>query len=332
MILKEVEGFLSRLKFMRDEGKKIAISRIKELGKSQEDPTARVDEFLEFVTILPEQMDPAGIVWKLEHLIDVREDRFKNEVRIIAPQADETQLNNLEFTLGVALSLNFVYKVIRHLYLLSKKTLSLYTIVQVQMVLPLLMRQVEALSNALRAFSQGQPIGDGAGALVAARLMYGQQKERISKDMIRAKLPMEGRTAHVLKAEGPGANLGKPGEAIKQIIEENKGKIASLIVVDAGSKLEGEKVGAVAGGVGVAIGGPGVERFKVEEIALKYKIPVHAIIVKEDIGDAYSHMRKEIYDSVDDVLRRIRRLILERTREGDSVIIAGIGNTIGIAQ
>ncbi len=332
IMLREVEGSLFRLKFMRDEGRKAAIATIKEIGKPQGDPTARVDQFLEYVTLAPVDLDPSGIVWKLEHLLDVRDVRFKDEIKIMAPQADETQMNNLENTLEAALALNIIYKVIRHFYIFGKKTLSLYIIMQLQMVLPLVMREAEAFASALRAFTFGQPIGDGAGALVAAKLMYGHEKSKVPKDIVMAKVPIEGRTAYILKAEGPGGNVGKPGEAIKRIIEENGGKIATIIAIDAAQKLEGEKPGEVAEGVGVAIGGPGVEQFKVEETILKYKIPVNAVIIKEDIGDAVSPMRKEIIDAVDAAIERIKRLILERTKEGESIIIAGIGNTIGIGQ
>ncbi len=234
--------------------------------------------------------------------------------------------------LEAALALNIIYKIIRHYYILGKKTFSLYVIMQLQMVLPLIMREAEAYASALKAFKDGQPIGDGAGALVAAKLMRGHEKTQIAKDVVMVKVPIEGRTAYVLKAEGPGANVGKPGEAMKRIIEENDGKIALTIVVDAGLKLEGEKPGEVAEGIGVAIGGPGVEKYKVEEVALKHKVPVNAIIIKEDIGDAVSPMRKEISDAIDDAIQRIKRLILERSKEGDNVVIAGIGNTIGIGQ
>ncbi|NIM45448.1 MAG: DUF1512 domain-containing protein, partial [Nitrososphaeria archaeon] len=85
-------------------------------------------------------------------------------------------------------------------------------------------------------------------------------------------------------------------------------------------------------GTGVAIGGPGVEKYKVEEIATKYKVPINAILIKEGIGDVVSTMRKEITNSVEEVTGRIRRIILETTKEGDHVIIAGVGNTMGIAQ
>jgi len=332
IMLREVEGSLYKLKYIRDEGRRIAIETIKEIGKPQTDPTARVDRFLEYFTIAPQSLDPAGVVWKLEHILDVRDARFKDEVKLIAPAADETQANNLENTLEAAMALNYIYKVIRHYYLLGKKTLSLYIIMQIQMILPLVMREAEAYASALKAFAYGQPIGDGVGALVAAKLMHGRSIRKLPKDCVVAEVPIEGRTAYVIKAEGPGGNVGKPGDAIKTIIEENEGKIANIIMIDAALKLEGEEVGEVAEGVGAAIGGPGVDQFKIEETILKYRIPINAVIIKEDIGDAVSPMRKEIFEAADKAIERIKQVILERTKEGDKVIIAGVGNTIGIGQ
>lgn len=330
--LREIEGSLSRLKLLRDEGRKIAIQTIKEIGKSESDPTARVDQFLEYFALPPQNMDPAGIVWKLEHLLHVMDERFKDEVKIIAPAADEAQTRNLENTLEVALDLNYFYKVVRHFYILGKKTTSLYVIMQLQMVLPLIMRIAEAYGSGLKAFTLGQPIGDGAGALVAAKLMQGYEKRKIPKDCVVATVPFEGRTAYVIKAEGPGGNVGKPGDAIKQIIEENEGKITNIIMIDAGEKFEGEEPGEVAEGVGAIIGGPGVDQFKIEETTLKHKIPVNAIKIKEDVGDSISPMRKEIFDAVSFAIDRIKRVVRERSKEGDAIIIAGIGNTIGIGQ
>ncbi len=332
ILVREIEGSLLRLKFIRDEGRKIALKTIKEVGKPEVDPSERVDQFLEYVTIPPESMDPAGVVWKLEHVLDVREDRFKDEVKLMAPAADETNINNLENTLEAAAALNVIYKVIRHFYILGKKTLSLYIIMQIQMILPLIMREAEAYASALKAFSFGQPIGDGAGALVAAKLMQGHKKTKIEKDCVVAKIPLEGRTAFVIKAEGPGGNVGKPGEAIKRVVEENNGKISTIIMIDAALKLEGEKPGEVAEGVGAAIGGPGTEQYKIEESIQKHKIPINAVIIKEDIGDAVSPMRKEIFDATEVAVDRVKRVIKEKTKEGDTVIVAGIGNTIGVGQ
>ena len=332
VMLREVEGSLYKLKYNKEEGRKITIETIKEIGKPQTDPTARVDRFLEYFTIAPQNLDPSGIVWKLEHILDTRDVRLKDEVKMMAPSADETQANNLENTLEAAMALNYIYKVIRHFYLLGKKTHSLYIIMQIQMLLPLIMREAEAYASALKAFSYGQPIGDGAGALVAGKLIHGHEIRKIQKDCVVATVPIEGRTTYVIKAEGPGGNVGKPGDAIKTVIDENEGKISTIIMIDAAAKLEGEEVGEVAEGVGAAIGGPGVDQFKIEESILKYHIPINAVIIKEDIGDAISPMRKEISDSTDKAIERIKQVILERTKEGDKVIIAGIGNSIGIGQ
>jgi len=332
IMLKEIEGSLFKLKLMRDRGRDIAISTIKDLGKPAEDPVARVDRFLEHVDIGPVSLDPVGIMQRLEHIIDVRDLRFKDEVKIMAPQADETQTNNLTNVLEAALALNEVYKLVRHFYLQGKKTLSIYVVMQLQMILPLVMKECEAFASALRAFTLGQPIGDGAGSLVAGKLMRGKEKREIAKDIVVSEVTMEGRKAHVLKAKGPGGNVGKPGEAIKQILEENDGKVSMVILIDAAQKLEGENPGEVAEGIGVAIGGPGVEKYKVEEVATKYKVPLNAVLIKEDIGDVVNAMSKEIIDGADAAIERIKRLIQEKTKEGDTVIIAGIGNTMGIGQ
>ncbi|HMK95437.1 MAG TPA: DUF1512 domain-containing protein [Candidatus Limnocylindrales bacterium] len=332
VMIREVENSLHKLKYIKEEGRKITIEAIKEIGKPTADPSTRVDRFLEYFTIAPQNMDPAGIVYKLDHILDVRDDRMKDEVKLMAPASDEVQVNNLENTLEAAMALNFIYKVIRHYYIQGKKTLSLYVIMQIQMILPMVMKEAEAYASALKAFAYGQPIGDGAGPLVAAKLMHGYETRKLQKDCVMATVPFAGRTALVIKAEGPGGNVGKPGDAVETVIEENEGKIGMVVMIDAGLKLEGETVGEVAEGIGAAIGGPGVDQYKIEDKLTKYKIPIMAVIIKEDIGDAVSPMRKEINDAVDPVIERVRNVVLERTKEGDKIIIVGVGNSIGVGQ
>ncbi len=332
VMIREVESSLFKLKLMKEEGRKTAIETIKEIGKPTADPSSKVDRYLEYFTIPPQSMDPSGIVYKLDHILDVRDERMKDEVKLMAPASDEVQVYNLENTLEAAMALNFIYKVVRHYYLQGKKTLSLYTIMQLQMILPLVMKEAEAYSSALKAFAYGQPIGDGAGPLVAAKLMHGHEIRKVPKDCVVATVPFENRTALVLKAEGPGGNVGKPGDAVKALIEENKGKIAAVVMIDAGLKLEGEALGEIAEGIGAAIGGPGVDQYKIEEAIMGDKIPLYAVVIKEDIGDAVSMMRKEISDAADKAIERVKSVITERTKEGDQIIIVGVGNTIGVGQ
>jgi len=330
-MLKEIEGSLYKLQLMRDRGRTMTIATIKEVGKTDGDLEARVDRLLEHMDIAPVELDPSGIIKRLEHIIDIRDFRFKDEVKLMVPYADETQVNNLTNMIDAALMINQIYKIVKHLYLSGKKTSSFYVIMQLQMILPDIMKESEAYTGALTAFKAGQPIGDGIGALVAAKLMNGTESHEIARDNMISELQIEERTAYIIKAKGPGGNVGKPGEAIKQILEEKEGKVARIIIIDAAQKLEGEKPGEVIEGTGVAIGGA-VDKFKVEEVATKYKIPLNVVLIKEGVGDVISAMRKEICDSVDEVSVRIQRILRETTKKGDTVIIAGIGNTMGIAQ
>lgn len=249
--------------------------------------------------------------------------------------ANEVQRNNLEGVLEVAIGLNMIYRVVNHFYLMGKKTMSLYVIMQIQMQLPLVMQIAQAYNAALKAFAEGQPIGDGAGALVAAKLMLGHPSREVAKDIMAADVDFEGRKLIALKAKGPGSTVGKPGEAVEKIVEEvhgSGGQVVMVVMIDAASKFEGEKSGETSEGVGAAIGGVGVEQFEIEAVATKYQIPVEAVIVKESIEESVAPMTKDISDGTNVALARVKRIILEGTKEGDAVIVAGIGNTTGIGQ
>lgn len=332
IMLLEIDGTVKKLEFMKNDAKNLLFKTIKEVGKPTIDPTTTLNRLLEQFLISPVDMDPAGIVYKFDHLLDVRDTKFKDDVKSISPAADDSQVNNLENLVEGALALNTIFRIIRHFYLLGKKTSSFYIILQLQMILPLVMQEADALVGACKAFSQGQPIGDGIGPLVVSRLMKDKEKRKVEKDMVVAETLIEGRKVFLTKAEGPGGNVGKPGDAIRRIVEEQEGKVSMIIMLDAALKFEGEESGQIGEGIGAAIGGIGTERFKIEEEAHKFKIPVYAMIVKQSIQEAILPMKKSISDAVDPTLARIKSLILEQSKEGDVVIVAGIGNTMGVAQ
>ena len=329
--LMQIDGAVRKLESMSVNAKSLTLKMIREIGKSKDDPAPRLNSLLEQFFIEPVNMDPSGVVRKFDHLLDVRESKFKADVARIAPEANPSQVNNLENLVEAAWALNFMFKVVRHLYLLGKKTFSIFVIFQLQAFLPLIMMEADAYQGATKAFAQGHPIGDGAGALVASRLMRGHDTRKVEKDMVAAETTLEGRKVIALKAEGPGGNVGKPGDAIRKILEENNGKASMIIMVDAALKLEGEKTGEISEGIGAAIGGIGTERFKIEEEATKFGIPVYAIVIKQSIQEAVTTMKKEIAEAAEPVIETMKRLIVERTKEGELVIIAGIGNTAGIA-
>jgi hypothetical protein len=333
-MLRQVEVTLRKVKTIKDEGRRVAIEMVKEVGKPERDPTSDVDRFLEQFVISPVSMDPAGIMGKLDQLIGVSEYTNEAEVKAIAPQATETEAHNIENLLGAAHALNYYYKAIRHFYLLGKKTMNVYIIMQIHMILPLIIKEIEATSSAIQAFRNGMPIGDGVGPLVVSKLMRGHESIDVARETVAAWVPYEGRTLILLKAKGPGGSVGKPGAGVAKILGDDKKekKIKAVIMIDAAGKLEGEPVGEIAEGFGAAIGGVGVEKYKIEEAVKASDIPMYAIAIKQDISHVIAPMVEELHKATDVALESVKRIVAERTQEGDHVLVAGIGNTMGIAQ
>ncbi len=329
---RNVEKATQRLQELADKSKEQALNSIKPFTEANADIRAKVTGFLDFFTIEPVDRDPYGVLTRLDHILDTRHDRLREFVRQIAPKAGSSDTANTEDVLEVAMALNYVFKIVRHYLILGKKTKSLMIFVQLDMQLPLLMKTAEAYFTAQKGMSEGKPWGDGLGPLVASKLMYGGAVKPISQEVVYAEVDISNRKAIILKAEGPGGVVGKPGEAVKELVEGRKGKIARIIMIDAAGKLEGETTGEVVEGIGAAIGDPGPEKYKIEEAATKYNIPIDAIICKMDIDEALTTMKKEVAEASDKIVERIRTSIVERTKEGDVVIVAGIGNTMGVAQ
>ena len=332
LYLMEIDKGVRRLDIIKNQSNELTLKTVKEQGKPVTDPAPSLKILMEQFFITPVDMDPQGIVGKFDHLLDVRDLKFKDDVRMIAPSASDSTLNNLENLVEASWALNTIYRIVRHFYLLGKKTSSFFIIIQLQAILPMVLQEAEAYLGAARAFAEGQPIGDGIGPLVASRLMKDKEKRKVEKDVVVAETALEDRRVIALKAEGPGGNVGKPGDAIRSILQENIGKVSMVVMIDAAVKFEGETSGEVSEGIGAAIGGIGTERFKIEEEATKQKIPVYAVIVKESLQEAITPMKKEILEAGEKVIDRIKKLIVERSKPGDTVIVAGIGNTIGIGQ
>jgi hypothetical protein len=330
LMSRQVSQALTKLQGMRDKAKQAITSAILEVGKPAGDPKPRLERLLQFFTIPPEGMDPAGVVQRMEHLFDTADLRIREEIRAIAPSADDSQLLNLQNLLEAAQALNTLYRVVRHYYLLGKKDGTLYSTVQIQMQLPTIMEEAEAYVSFLDAFKQGKPIGDGVGALVSSKLMAGQERREIAKEMVVAETAIDGRRVLATKAKGPGGAVGKVGDAVSALIEANAGKVGLVVMVDAGLKLEGEDSGEVAEGIGAAIGGIGVDKYRIEEVATKYNVPVYAIIVKESLKEVLAPMTELVSGAVDNVVAKLRTVLRERTKEGDIIIVVGVGNTLGI--
>lgn len=331
---RQAEASLKQIEILSTQGKQIAYRALKDLKVAEEEIKSTLENFLEFFFIEPVNTDPAGVMQRLEHLLNIRESRFEEEIDRIAPKATPEQAANAGLVLSGAMALYYIFRVVRHFLLLGKKYKNIYYTMQLNMQLPEIMRMAKAYFEAVRAFSDGKPIGDGMGTLAVAhfaREIKADPPEEIAKHTITFTGEFEGRFLWFVRAKGHGGHVGHPGLAIKKLVERKKGKIALIVTVDAGMKLEGEDSGHVIGGVGAAIGGPGVEKYKIEISGVDHKIPLDAIVIKESLVDALSPMKKALVDAVPKTIERIKNVIRQRTQKGDTLIIAGIGNTIGIA-
>jgi hypothetical protein len=342
VIMGEISKSLAKLKTMRENARREVIDYVKTAIKvsssssssssTSNDPAVGVDRFLEYFTILPVDLDPTGLVRKLDHVMRTRDDRVRAEVKKLCYGAGEKEISKIENILEAATALNLIYKVVRHYYLMGKRTTSMFILVQLQMVMPLLLEEAEALQKAISAFKRGQPVGDGIGPMVVGKMMVGKEKKYAAKETIYSEDEYKGRKLYLLKAEGPAGTVGRPGEAITRLVDDMGIKIDTVIMIDAALKLEGEKTGDVAEGIGAAIGGIGVEKYQVEEVATRFNIPIYAVIVKQSVQDAITIMRKEISDAFEKATNTVYSVIEDRTSEGQSVMVIGIGNTIGVGQ
>jgi hypothetical protein len=279
-----------------------------------------------FMVVPPTDLDPFGIVKKLEHVLDSMENKINRFILKIAPEKNEDERANLAMAFkGVHMSY-MVYLLTRHIAKLVEKTKNFQLGAAVQMALPLYEEIAKSTRDATDAFSNQIPIGDSAGPMVAALFVEGKTKE-IAKDIIFSKRKFKGKNLYILLAKGPGARLGKWGDALNYLTKNYK--VDKIITVDAAMKFEGEKSGKIAEGVGVFMGGPGVDKFRIEEIATEKNIELEGIAIKMNSPEASRAMSKSIFNAVKKAKELLEKKIEED--EAQNIAIIGVGNSVGVS-
>ncbi len=326
MLWKLEQSALSMEK-MTKKGRNIVVRRISK--KPSKKLKENVNNFLEFFMIQPINLDPYGIIKKLEHMMDMSETRFKYFVDQIAPGMDLESKQNIHMGLSGAVSLNQIAKLVRHFVELIRKTKNLQLALVLQMQLPMIERLSKALLMGTEALTNGWAIGDSVGSMAIAHMVGTNKMKEVEEGTMLVTKRIAGRKVFLIKAKGPGGRLGKIGRVTEKLIKRNK--IAKVITVDASAKLEGEKTGKVAEGVGVAIGGIGVERAYIENITVKKKIPLDSIVIKMSQEEAIQPIRAEVLASIPRVLSAVGERI-KATRGSGAVILVGVGNSSGVGN
>ena len=327
---REIKKKMSELEQFRNDSRNELINYIKQKLSPSGDPTQKLDRFFDYFTIMPVDIDPNGIIPKIHHLVRSRDDTTRKQVKSMFSEINTLEVTKVQNLLEIVTTLQLLHKVVRHLFLTAKKQNNYPLILPLQMLLPFIMEQAEALKDAIPAFKKGQPIGDGIGPLVVGEMMLDTKKQNAEFETVYSESEFDGRKLILLKAEGPYATVGRPGEATESIVEKLKPDV--IIMIDAALKLEGEDSGSVAQGFGAAIGGIGTDRFKIEAIAVKYDIPIFAIVVRQSVKEAITLMTKEISDQAENVKSQVYEMITDNSNPNQTVLVIGVGNTLGVAQ
>ena len=326
-VMFQLENSVIQMEQMSEKAKDIVLKKISK--KPDKKTKEQVKNFMEFFVIPPVDMDPYGIVKKFEHIIELEKGRFNYFVSQVAPALDSENKANIVMGLSASMSLYQITKVMRHFVELIKKTKSYNLALIIQMQLPLIKSIAKSLYSGTEALSNGLVIGDGIGPYVAANYVEDGKVEEVDDETVMSRKKVNGRDVIVLKAKGPGGRTGNQGKVLEKL--SKKEKIAKIITVDAAAKLEGEETGGIAEGIGVAMGGIGVERSYIEDVAVKNKIPVDSVIVKMSQEEAIMAMTKPVLEATPKVLKILEETIA-RTKEKGSIVLIGVGNTSGVGN
>ena len=327
---RDIKKDMAKLEQFRNDSRNELIDYVKQKLSPNGDPTQKLDRFFDYFTVMPVDIDPNGIIPKIHHLVRSRDDTTRKQVKSMFSEINTLEVTKVQNLLEIVTTLQLLHKVVRHLFLTAKKQNNYPLILPLQMLLPFIMEQAEALKDAIPAFKKGQPIGDGIGPLVVGEMMLDTKKQKAEFETVYSESEFDGRKLILLKAEGPYATVGRPGEATESLVEKLKPDV--IIMIDAALKLEGEDTGSVAQGFGAAIGGIGIDRFKIEAIATKYDIPIFAIVVRQSVKDAITLMKKEISDQTENIKNQVYEMITGNSSPDQTVLVIGVGNTLGVAQ
>ncbi len=326
----DIRNKLATINNYLDNDKKRVEEAMKKLGFRS--PSLIISRYINYFLIEPVSIEPTDIIRRLDSILTTRESFFKDTLKREHPALGRYERSLIESSLEILSALNYIYKVVRHYLLLGEKHNNWILLMQLELVMPEIMRIVETYHKSLDSFINGKPIGDSAGPLLASRLIQlgNTVSTRIMEDTLIAETWLDNRRVFIIKAEGPGSNVGRPGKVLKKLVEELHGNVDLIITVDAALKLEGEETGEIAEGAGAAIGDPGPEKIAIERAAAQHEIPLTAVVIKMGLSEALYTMKKDIYDAVERAVDYVRRIIREKTGENAVVIVAGIGNTIGV--
>ena len=94
---------------------------VKNNHNSKNNFSEKIDQFLDYFTIMPVEMDPNGIVDKVHHIVRSRDDYTRLHLQSIFPDVDSQTMSKIQTLLEISTSLRLIHKIINHMFLTAKK-------------------------------------------------------------------------------------------------------------------------------------------------------------------------------------------------------------------
>ncbi len=286
-----------------------------------------LDRIMEHFVVEPDAVDPYGVANKIRYITKSHDKSLDYFVGEVTTGISEEERKNLAASLMHTIGLYQITKIIRHFIELIKQTKNFQIGMILQIQLPFIDKQMKGLYQSIQAFINKIPVGDCIGPLYAANLIGKDKVKEIDEQTVMAKKKIEGKEVFILKAKGPAANLGEIDNAIRKIMKNNK--IDKVITVDASGKLEGEKTGTVAEGVGFAMNPRGGGKFFAESYLIEKSIPLEAVAIKMKPEGALMPMSKDILKSLSQVNEAVKRSLKSVKKKA---IVVGVGVTVGVGN
>lgn len=285
------------------------------------DIEARIRRLIKMFDISPVAKDPAGIMNKIRQNLDTGKEFIFDEIRAIAADGTEQTIYRLVLMASVS---NAMYTIIRYLRHFVEGAKKKDEIAKMNIIASfrLIKELFSAYETAFLDFYNNRTIGDGIGPLTVAHIAHENNVEwkKHYNFNSTAEFEFHGRHVTLVKATGPYGNTGRVGRFISMYNPH------AVITVDAALKMRGEETGEVRFGIGAAIGGAGYERYVIEGTDSKR----YAIVVPMSMEEAITVMPEKVFNALPDVMNLVEYILLNHTNLGDSVIIAGVGNTLGV--
>ena len=92
----ELKKGIKKLEEYKIESRNELIDYIKKNMNPKDDPTKKIDRFLDYFTIMPVNMDPNGIVAKVRHIVRAREDYSREHVKSLSPETSNLELTKIQ--------------------------------------------------------------------------------------------------------------------------------------------------------------------------------------------------------------------------------------------